>query len=254
MPCADFHCHLEHPDFDADRAHVVKRAVDAGVHAMLTAGSGRKENERVLSLCKQFPQQVYAVIGTSPHHSSHLTQDHLSQEISFVKSHANSIAGIGEVGLDRHHFSKESEFIAQERCFRAYAELAEEIDVPLVVHSRKAEEEVFRVLADYPSVRVMLHCFLVSRLAGEASSRGWLVSLPTVKSTQRVKIAKALPLSRLACETDAPFLWKDEKGNPARNEPFHVLESYQQVAQAKGKDVSEVQQVLWETFHTWFVK
>lgn len=255
MPLADFHCHLEHSDFDADRTEVVRRAQAAGVERAVTAGSSTGENRKIVSLCKEFPDFLLGVIGTSPHDASLLDERGLQEELSFVKSHLDSpgIVGIGEIGLDAHHFSKPSEHENQERCFRAYLGLAESECLPVVVHSRKAEERVFSILEEFPSVKVLLHCFFVHRLAARAVSRGWRISLPTVKSRERHKIAREIPLAQLACETDAPFLWKDPvTGKPSRNEPANVRESYEAVALARGVSLESVSSALRENFNQLF--
>jgi len=235
MEFIDSHCHLEHELYADGLDGVAANMRKAGVSKAITCGTGPQNNLKTLKIAAKYAE-VEACLGVSPYEAL----GDWKNELSAIKSARDKIVGIGEIGLDRHHYHKPEEWQKQETCFTAFVELAESLDLPVVVHTRKAEERVFEILSNYKDVRVMLHCFLVPKLALEAQERGWLVSLPTIKSKSREKIAKALQLEKLACETDSPFLWTDEKGAFARNEPANVVEAYAAIAEARKQDLEEV--------------
>ncbi len=254
MQFFDSHCHLEHEQFAGDIEAVVERAKAAGVAKAVAAGSSPQANEAVMEFKKCFPDFISPVLGISPHDASQITKNKLVEELAKIKKLAESrqIVGLGEVGLDRHWFKERSDWDAQEHVFREQLVIAEKAGLPVVVHTRKAEEAVFEVLEDYSKLKVVLHCFLNTELAKKASGRGWMVSLPTIKSGSFQKIAEKLPLERLFCETDSPFLWKNEAGIAERNEPKNVVWAYQRVAQYKKKTVEEVAAQLWKNGEKFF--
>ncbi|MBI3588389.1 TatD family hydrolase [Candidatus Micrarchaeota archaeon] len=235
MQLIDAHCHLEHEAFAGDVAEVVKRARGAGVAKAVCAGGSLRDNEAILRLRRQFPGFVEGVVGLAPHFA---LQEGVGEHAEFIRTHSHEIVGIGEIGLDQHHFTPE-QLPALESAFRAQLELAEELALPVVVHSRKAERRVFGILGEFPKAKVMLHCFYQQKLAAEAVGKGWLVSLPTLKSSASQKIAREAPLSSLAAETDAPFLWQED-GRPARNECANVASVYAMVAGQKHARPEEV--------------
>lgn len=174
---------------------------------------------------------VEVVVGVAPHKA--LGYD-LQAELKFIRAHSSEIAGIGEIGLDLRHFSQQT-LPAQEKAFVAQLELAEELGLPVVVHSRKAEERVLQVLAGFTKVKAVLHFFLSPKLASKASALACLLSLPTIKSSSKQKIAKQVGLQQLACETDSPFGLS--KG--LTSEPKDVVSAYEEISQAKRMRVEE---------------
>jgi len=227
----DFHCHLEHELLAGGLDGVLKRAVDAGVAKVVSAGSGPEANAAQVSIRKRFPGTVEIVLGVSPYD---VPKCDLQEQLSFIRASRDSIVGIGEIGLDAHHFSAD-ELPAQEGAFRSQLALAEELGLPVVVHSRKAEGRVLEILREFPAVSAMMHFFLVEKLALPAVSQGCMVSLPTIKSDSRLKIAVKLPLSSLACETDSPF----GLGPGITSEPKDVVAAYGVVAQARKVSVDD---------------
>ncbi len=232
----DFHAHLEHELFAGVLSQVVERAKQAGVRKIISAGSSRHANEQQLAIRKRFPDAVEVVLGIAPH--AHKETD-LREALAFVKQHEQEIAGIGEIGLDLHHFGPET-LDDQKTVFVAQLELAEQLGLPVVVHSRKAEEQVLELLAEFAGVKAVLHFFLVPKLAFPAVERGCLLSLPTIKSSSKAKIAREVPLKALACETDSPF----GLGAGSRSEPKDVALAYEEIAGEKKKPVEEVVQAI----------
>jgi len=231
----DAHCHVDVADFDADRDEVIARAKASGVCAIINAGNNHPDNERVLALSQKYgPDYFKAVVCLSPHYAVGLDFDALEAELRFIESNKARLVGIGETGLDRHHFQKEWEWAKQEKFYRAFLQLAESLDLPVVVHSRDAEEQCIRVAQEY-SCRVMLHCFLNPRALDLAIESGFQVSISTMKSKSLDKVIKKTPLERIFCETDAPWLWQQ-----GRNEPANVRAAYERVAKIKSAELARV--------------
>ncbi len=229
----DSHCHLEHPRFEGELKGVVKRARAAGVGLAVTAGSNLANNRRALELSGLYPGFVKCVIGLSPHNAGEDLEENLGFLRANIKANKNKITGIGEIGLDYHYFKKSWERERQGKVFEAQLVLAEELGLPVVIHSREAEEDVFQALSGFGG-RVVMHCFMKPKWVPECVKRNYLVSVPTVKCAARVKTIKTTPLELLLCETDSPFLWR------GRNEPANVKEVYGEVARVKGMDFNKV--------------
>lgn len=231
----DAHCHVDVADFDADRDEVVARAKAAGLSAIINAGNNHPDNERVLAFSQKYGPGYYkAVICLSPHHAVEQADAELESELRFIESNKSKLVGIGETGLDRHHYKKEDEWARQEKFYRAFLQLAESLDLPVVVHSRNAEEQCIRVAQEY-NCRVMLHCFLNAKAIDLAISSGFAISIPTLKSKAVDKIIRKAPIERIFCETDSPWLWQG-----GRNEPANVRAAYERVAKIKSVGLERV--------------
>jgi len=231
----DAHCHVDTKDFDVDRDEVISRAKASGIRAIVNAGNNHPDNERVLALSQKYGADYYkAVICLSPHHATEQTDAELEAELRFIEANKPKLVGIGETGLDRHHYKKEAEWDKQEKFYRAFLQLAESIDLPVVVHSRDAEEQCIRVAQEY-NCRVMLHCFLNPKAIDLALSTNFSISVPTLKSKAVDKIIKKTPLERIFCETDSPWLWQG-----GRNEPANVRAVYERVAKIKSVELERV--------------
>ncbi len=224
----DAHCHLDSPDFDSDLGEVVLRAKKAGVSAVVNAGNCHADNEKALKLQERYGSGFFnSAIAISPHHANEVSDEGLEEELRFIESNKPKLVGIGETGLDRHHFKEEAQWERQEKFYRAFLQLGESLDLPVVVHSRDAEERCIRVAQEY-GCRVMLHCFLEHKAADLAVESGFMVSVPTLKSKGVDRIIKKTPVERLFCETDSPWLWPG-----GRNEPANVESAYGRVARVK---------------------
>ncbi len=230
----DNHCHLTISHFDADREEVIARA-RKNLNAVLCVGMEHDDSQKVLALARQHAGFIFPVLAFGQDHV--LTHD-LKQELAFLKKHASDMVALGETGLEYHHFPQENWPRLQE-VFRAQLELAEAHGLSVQVHCRKGHDDAFRILADFPKLTVVMHCFYEDKWAEEALRRGYYLSIPTLKNKARDKILKSAPLNRLFAETDSPFLWQ-----AGRNEPSNVAEVYQRMADKKGIPLLEVEKQL----------
>jgi uncharacterized protein (TIGR00288 family) len=226
----DSHCHLGHPRLEGRVPAIVERAEKAGVERAVTAGGDLESNQKALAIAAAHPGFARCVIGLSPHDA---LKGSLEANMELVRQNAGKIAGIGEIGLDRHHFKKPDEWNRQEEVFTAQLELAEKLSLPAIIHSRDAEQRVLQILEGFKGT-VVMHCFMKAGLAAECANRGYLVSVPTVDCPERLDTIQKTPLENLLCETDSPFLWKN-----GANEPANVRTVYEAVARAKGVAVNK---------------
>ena len=225
----DTHCHICDAGFDADRAAVLERAVAAGVRTIIAVGEDLADAEKNLALVRQFPMLKLAA-GLYP---THLDMTAADQMIAFIRTHRNVMAAIGEVGLDFWMVKTEDGREVQKAIFARFVDLARELDLPLNVHARSAGRHAVDLLIRCGAKRVQLHAFdgkiTAARPALEA---GYFFSIPPsiVRSRQKQKLVRHLPLNRLLVETDSPVL------GPApdmRNESAHLGIAVRAIAELK---------------------
>lgn len=233
MRPVDAHCHLDFEQYSDDREDVIGRAREK-LEFVVNAGSNPEHNMKALELEEETDGFVKANLGLHP------TYTESFDELEKVKKQIRSEkpAAVGEIGLDFHHVTDQDIRERQEEVFRELLELAEEVERPVVLHTRDAEKQALKILEDYSLEGVMLHCFNGSpELAVEASRKGYLIGVTTqVLYSERVRsIVQALELKDIVLETDSPFLYRGE-----RNEPVNVVESAERIAEIKDVPVDEV--------------
>jgi TatD DNase family protein len=232
----DSHCHLDFPDFAGELDAVVERAQAAGVERMITIGTKVEKAARAAAIAERY-DSVYFTVGTHPHEASGEAAGDLAAMARFA-AHPKCV-GIGEAGLD-YHYNYAPPDIAK-RVFRGQIALARELGLPLVIHTRDAEDDTAAILKDEMGqgrFAALLHCFTSSRaLAETALELGLMISFSGVvtfkKSEDLRDIAREVPLDRILVETDAPYLAPvPHRGK--RNEPAFVAATARALAEAKG--------------------
>lgn len=238
----DTHCHLDFPDFDPDRELVLKNAVSAGVEAVINVASSLEGSRRAVSLAGSGPG-VYASVGVHPHDAKDCPVE-AWPEIEALAVRERVVA-IGEVGLD--FYRNLSEPVRQVEVFKSFISLAQRIKLPLIVHSRLAQDQTLAILREYPglsSTGVVIHCF-----SGDIDflkaclGMGYFVSFTcnvTYKKADAIrKVLRYAPLDRMFLETDAPYLSPEGKRGK-RNEPANIVELAHAVAGIKQIDFETV--------------
>lgn len=256
----DSHVHLDVPNYDADRSEVIARARAAGVEIMLEiAGSdiGKGSLEPGLKLAEKH-DFLFAAIGLHPHEAS-LYDDALEQILLEYSRHPKVI-GWGEIGLD--YYYDHSPRPVQQRGFRRQLELALERHLPVIIHTRDAEEDTISTLraiwADGGGAEIggIIHCFTgTQRLANAAIEMGFHISFSgvvTFKTAEELRqVARSVPLERLLIETDCPFLAPiPYRGK--RNEPAFVIETARKLAELKDTSVEEIGRITSGNFRRLF--
>lgn len=246
MLLTDTHAHLCDPVFDADRDEVVARARAGGVEAVVAVGETLAEAEKNLALAARYPGFVHPAAGLFP---TFLDEDQAGELEAFIRAHRRQLAAVGEVGLDYWVVQDGAERERQRAIFGRFVDLARELDLPLNVHSRSAGRQTIDLLLERGAERVQLHAFdgRASR-ALPAVEAGYFFSVPpsVVRSPQKQKLIRRLPLERLLLETDSPVLGPERQG---RNEPANVRVSLAAIAELKELSRERVAEALAENTH-----
>ena len=256
MRLVDHHCHLDFPDFEADRAAYVARAAAAGVGVLVTI-STRIRNHTTYRAIAEAHESVYCTVGTHPH-QAHEELDVTLDEIVRLSEHPKCV-GIGEAGLD--YYYKKSPPEAQAEGFRRHISAARITGLPLEIHTRDADEDTIRILDEETAkgpFKAILHCFTGgAELARRAVALGHYVSFSgvvTFKKSEALRaIAAELPLDRLLVETDAPFL-APEPFRGKRNEPALIAHTASALAKVRGLTAEDFAAATTANFHRLFTK
>ncbi len=253
----DSHCHFDFPDFAEDMEGVLARAAQADVGKMVTISTRVRRFDQVRAIAEAH-DRVWCSVGTHCHHASEEPEVDRAMLIRLA-SHPKVVA-IGEAGLDFHYDFSPPE--VQMASFREHIAAARATGLPLVIHSREADEEMARVLeeetAGEGAFPHLLHCFSSgAELARRSLALGGYVSFSgilTFKKSEEVRaIAAEVPLDRLLVETDAPYLAPmPHRGK--RCEPAHVAETAKVLAAVKGVSPAEIAQITTDNFHRLFKK
>ncbi|MGO8913075.1 MAG: TatD family hydrolase [Bradyrhizobium sp.] len=252
----DSHCHLDFPDFADDLDGIVARAAAAGVGRIVTISTRVRRLDALLAIAERFPD-VYCSVGTHPHQADE--EDGIStRELVELTAHPKVVA-LGEAGLD--YFYQHGSREAQERGFRTHIAAARATGLPLVIHTREADDDCGRILEDEMargSFRAVLHCYTGGRdLAMKAISLGLSISFTgilTFKKSQALReLAAELPADRIMVETDAPYL-APGKFRGKRNEPSYVVEIAKVLAETRGVSLEEISRQTTENFFRLFSK
>ncbi|HVF68709.1 MAG TPA: TatD family hydrolase [Pyrinomonadaceae bacterium] len=250
----DSHAHIDGEEFDADRAEVVGRARAAGVRAILNVGTGDPHGgnfERAVAVAVEF-EGVYAAAGVHPH-DARLYDDAAEKRLLEVLRGSERVVALGEIGLDYHYDNSPRE--TQREVFARQLRLAAELGLPVIIHSREADEETVEILRDEyagaPRGGVM-HCFGGGmRMAEDVLALGFFVSFAgnvTFKKADALReVARAVPPERLLVETDCPYL-SPVPFRGRRNEPAHVVETARFLAELRGVAAEEFGRVTSENF------
>lgn len=239
----DTHVHLNAEQYNEDLQDVIDRALEAGVNQMVVIGFDQKTIKRAIELAEEY-EFIYAVVGWHPVDAIDCTDEDL-QWIEELASHPKVVA-IGETGLD-YYWDKSPKEI-QQQVFRKQIQLAQRVNLPLVIHNRDATEDVVRILQEEQAEKTggVMHCFGGSvETARTCIDMNFMISLGgpvTFKNAKKPKeVATEIPLEWLMIETDAPYL-APHPHRGKRNEPGLVPLVAEEIARLKGVSIEEVAQ------------
>jgi len=239
----DTHCHLADRKLDADLEGVLMRAADAGIGTIISVGaiSSLEVDRRTIEIAETHPH-IYAAIGVHPHDA----KDCDSNRIDALRDLAQSkkVVAIGESGLDFHYMHSPVE--AQETSLRRHLELAAELDLPIVIHCRNAEERLIAIVreAGMPARGGVIHCFTGNRdAAREFVALGFHISFSGIVTFRNARdiqdAAPSVPDDRVMVETDAPYL-APEPHRGKRNEPAYVRRTLEVLAKLRAIEVDRL--------------
>lgn len=253
MILVDVHAHLDYPEMEKDLNGIIERAKKAGVKAVIANSVSPRSMKKTLEISERY-DVVKAALGIYPpdaleKESGKDNKLELDDELKFIEDNKDRIIAIGECGLDYLNGNKEK----QMEVFKKQLELAKKLDKPIIVHSRKAEEDAINILEESGHKKVVMHCFCgKKRLIKRAAELGFYFSIPThvVRAQNIRETVKEVNINQLLTETDSPFLspFKDQI-----NEPAFVVESVKKIAEIKGFTEEEVANNIWLNFQRLFL-
>lgn len=253
----DSHAHLDMEEFDEDRDQVVQRAFREGVKSILCLAdvTNPKSIAKTFDLTEKC-ESIIAAAGVHPHQAKHFTPSH-AQRIEELAGE-KKIKAVGEIGLDFHYdFSPRHE---QEEVFRRQLNVAQKLELPVIVHSRNAGKEVAQAIEqEHFSKGGILHCFTKDwALAKRMMDHNFFISFSGIltfpKAQPLREIAEKIPLEKLLVETDSPYLVPFPlKGKKKRNEPAHVIETAKVLAGIKKVSLDKLAYATSQNFESLFM-
>jgi len=248
---ADTHCHLDFPEFDADRDEVIRRAKNAGIAYIINIGSSLSGSKKALELSRQH-NFIYATIGLHPHEADKFDDGVRAGIEKLVRE--DKVVAIGETGLD--YYKNYSKTENQKVLFRYLVKLAKDSGLPLVIHNRQAQDDTLKILNEVMPVKAVVHCFSGDEnFLKKCLDLGFFISFTcniTYKKAKDLRtFVKLTPLDRLMLETDAPFL-PPEGFRGKRNEPAYVKFLAEEIARIKEVGFEEVARITTDNARRFF--
>tara|TARA_E500000178_G_scaffold70754_1_gene68541 strand:+ start:1025 stop:1786 length:762 start_codon:yes stop_codon:yes gene_type:complete len=251
----DSHCHLDHEPLLTDLDNVILRSKNIGIKKILTISTSIESFSRVKEIVHK-DDMIFGTVGIHPHEAD---KNEISSEFIINNLNENKkIIGIGETGLDFYYDNSDRE--KQIQCFKIHIEAALESSVPLIIHSRNAEEKTFEILNDYKNdnLKILMHCFTGTQKFAEK-----LLCLDTYfsasgiitfkNSTDLQNTFSSLPLDRILIETDSPFL-APVPNRGKKNEPSFIDFTAAKLAEIKNIEKSEIIKITTNNFNNLFFK
>jgi len=236
MEMFDAHTHIDMRHFKNDRDRVIQRARDVGLVGLVTSSISPASFRITLGILKKYNDFIFHSAGCSV---SQVTMDEANQIIALTRKYSTDIVAVGEVGLDYHWVKEPRARKAQEPIFSKFIDLATELNLPIVIHSRKAEARATELLESQFSGDVLMHCFDGDPVvAKRVADNGWYISLPAnfSKYRNRVQSAEILPLEQILLETDGPYLSPTSE----RNEPANIQYGCESLSQVLNQPIEKI--------------
>ena len=249
----DSHCHLDHEPLFSDLSNIILRSKEAGIKKLLTISTSLESFEKIRNIVKK-DEIIYGTIGIHPHEANDKSIG--SEEIVKNFNKEQKIIGIGETGLDFYYNNSDKD--KQIKSFIDHIEAAIKTSAPLIIHSRNAEEDTFKILNEYKSknVKILMHCFTGSKDFAEKllklnaffSASGIITFKNSVELQETFRF---LPLDKILIETDSPFL-APVPNRGKKNEPSFISFTAQKLAEIKNITKSKLIKVTTENFQKLF--
>lgn len=248
----DTHAHYDDRWFDSDRHELIALLPDSGVSLVMNAGQDRDANEASIALADQY-DFFYAAVGWHPHEAKSWDDSSESRIRAWAKH--PKVKAIGEIGLD-YHYDLEWKDIQQE-VLEVQLCLAEELDLPVIIHDREAHGDTLDILSRYPNVRGEFHCFSGSwEMAKLLLDRGWYLGFNgaiTMKDARRShEVIRQMPLDRLLLETDSPYLTPIPRTDGRRNDSRKLLRVAEVIAELRNTTIEDIAAITMENGKRFF--
>ena len=242
----DTHAHMDDRAFDEDRETLLSQLPQQGIALLMNPGCSLASSRNAAALAKQY-DYIYAAVGSHPDAADEVTPEVLEEYRELCRGN-DKIRAIGEIGLDYHY--EDIPRARQQEAFRAQMALAQELELPVIVHEREAHEDGMRIVEEFPGVKGVFHCYSGSaEMAKWLIARGWYIGFTgvlTFKNARKaVETAAAIPLDRIVLETDCPYM-SPEPFRGKRNDPGRLYRMAEALAQIRGLPAEEIHRITTE--------
>ena len=236
----DTHAHLDDPAFDPDREALMESFAAAGVGLVMNAGCSLESSRDIVAMAEKYPW-LYASVGSHPDSANEVNEEVLEEYRKLCKL-SDKVKAIGEIGLDYYYEDIPRDI--QQKAFRMQMALAQELDLPVIVHERDAHNDGLAIVKEFPKVKGVFHCYSGSaEMARQLVELGWYIGFTgvlTFKNARKaVETAASVPLDRIVLETDCPFM-APEPFRGKRNHPGYLYRMAEKLAEIRGISVEEV--------------
>ena len=242
----DTHAHLNDPAFDPDREALLESFAAAGVGLVMNAGCSLESSRDIVAMADKYPW-LYASVGSHPDSANEVNEEVLEEYRKLCKL-SPKVKAIGEIGLDYYYEDIPRDI--QQQAFRMQMALAQELDLPVIVHERDAHNDGLAIVKEFPKVKGVFHCYSGSaEMARQLVNLGWYIGFTgvlTFKNARKaVETAASIPLDRIVLETDCPFM-APEPFRGKRNHPGYLYRMAEKLAEIRGISVEEVHAATFE--------
>ena len=242
----DTHAHMDDRAFDDDREELLSSLPGQGIALLMNPGCSLASSRAASRLSQEY-DYIYAAVGSHPDAADEVDEEVLEEYRKLCKLNPE-IKAIGEIGLDYHYEDIPRDI--QQRAFRMQLELARELDLPVIVHEREAHEDGLKIIAEFPEVTGVFHCYSGSaEMAKLLVERGWYIGFTgvlTFKNARKaVEVAQSIPLERIVLETDCPYM-SPEPFRGKRNDPSRLCYMAEKLAQLRSLPVERIHEITVE--------
>ena len=242
----DTHAHMDDSAFDADRENLLADLPEQGIGLLMNPGCSLASSRNAAALAEK-QDYIYAAVGSHPDAADEVNEEVLEEYRNLCKLNPK-VKAIGEIGLDYHYEDIPREI--QLKAFRMQMQLARELGLPAIVHEREAHEDGMKVVAEFPEVTGVFHCYSGSlEMAKWLIARGWYIGFTgvlTFKNARKaIEVAANIPLDRIVLETDCPYM-SPEPFRGKRNDPGKLYRMAEKLAELRGLSLEEIHRITVE--------
>jgi TatD DNase family protein len=254
MELIDTHCHLTFDDLACDINAVIERSIAASVTSWITVGTDAGHNRKAIELARKY-DNMYATVGIHPHYADEVTGQVIRQ--LHVLAQNKKVVAVGETGLDFHYEPSKKPY--QQKLFESHLNIADELNLPVIIHCREAFDETMDMLERFapPSMKAVFHCFSGSpEQAKIVLDAGFHISFTGVVTFKNARIkrkaAEIIPLDRLMLETDCPYMSPEPVRKQRINEPSLMIHTAKFLADLKQMGLDEFAKYTTDTARNFF--
>ena len=242
----DTHAHMDDHAFDEDRKELLSDLPNRQIGLLMNPGCSLESSRNAVKLANEF-DYIYAAVGSHPDAADEVNEEVLEEYRTLCKLN-EKVKAIGEIGLDYHYEDIPRQL--QKKAFRAQMQLAQELDLPAIVHERDAHEDGMAIVKEFSQVKGVFHCYSGSaEMARQLVDLGWYIGFTgvlTFKNARKaVEVAASIPLERIVLETDCPYM-APEPFRGKRNDPGKLYRMAEKLAEIRGVSVEEIHRITVE--------